>query len=120
MVLNRGGPQLIWLDVSITGYRLGKNGWDFTPKEEGCTPDPVNKFPHTKAIYQSVDPTYNLRYTVPILYDKKTKMIVNNESSEIIRLFNSEFDEFIEDKYKGIHFYPEKLRPEIDALNEWV
>jgi len=82
--------------------------------------DPINNFLHTKAISQSVDPTYNLRYTIPILYDKKTKKIVNNESSEIIRFFNSEFDEFVEDRYKGIHFYPEKLRPELDALNEWV
>jgi glutathionyl-hydroquinone reductase len=60
------------------------------------------------------------KYTVPILYDKKKKTIVNNESSEIIRFFNSEFDELVPDKYKGIHFYPEELRPEIDALNEWV
>ena len=108
------------VDVAITGYKLGKNGWDFTPDEDGCDSDPVNNFPHTKAIYQSVDPSYTLRYTVPILYDKKSKNIVNNESSEIIRFFNSEFDEFVDKKYKGIHFYPEKLRPEIDGLNEWV
>jgi len=99
---------------------LGKNGWDFTPEEDGCDADPVNNFPHTKAIYQSVDPNYNLRYTIPILFDKKTKQIVNNESSEIIRFFNSEFDEFVDEKFKGVHFYPEKLRPEIDALNDWV
>ena len=98
---------------------LGKNGWDFTP-EEGCTSDPINNFPHTKAVYQSVHPTYNLRYTIPILYDKNTKVIVNNESSEIIRFLTAEFDDFVEDKYKGVHFYPEKLRPEIDAINEWV
>lgn len=67
-----------------------------------------------------MDPSYNLRYTVPILFDKKSKTIVNNESSEIIRFFNSEFDEFIEEKYRGIDFYPENLRPQIDALNEWV
>jgi glutathionyl-hydroquinone reductase len=90
---------LISLDVSITGYKLRKNGWDFTANEDGCTVDPVNNFPHTKAIYHSVDPNYNLRYTIPILYDKKTKKIVNNESSEIIRFFNSEFDEFVDDEY---------------------
>ena len=114
------GDETHFIDVSITGYKLGKNGWDFTPEQEGCTADPVNNFPHTKAIYQSVDPNYNLRYTIPILYDKKTKKIVNNESSEIIRFFNSEFDEFVEEKYRGVNYYPEKLRPEIDALNEWV
>jgi glutathionyl-hydroquinone reductase len=110
----------LWLDVAITGYKLGKNGWDFAPEEDGCDADPVNNFPHTKAIYQSVDPTYNLRYTIPILFDKKTKNIVNNESSEIIRFFNSEFDEFVDEKFRGVHFYPENLRPEIDALNDWV
>lgn len=120
MVLNHRDSRLIWLDFSITSYRLGKNGWNFRPEEEGCTSDPINNFPHTKAIYQSIDPAYNLRYTIPILHDKKSKKIVNNESSEIIRFFKSEFDEFVYDKYKGIHFYPEKLRLEIDALNEWV
>ena len=118
--IHRSGPSLMGAEVAITGYRLGQNGWDFTPDEEGCTVDPVNYSPNTKTIYLSVDPSYSLRYTVPILYDKITKKIVNNESSEIIRFFNSEFDEFVEEKYKGIHFYPKNLRAEIDALNEWV
>lgn len=116
----RTGVADFYKDVAITGYKLGPNGWDFSPEQEGCTPDPVNNFPHTKSIYLSVEPAYNLRYTVPILYDKKSKQIVNNESSEIIRFFNSKFDEFVAEKYRGIHFYPEKLKPEIDALNEWV
>jgi len=103
--------------VAITSPRLGTNGWAFT-SEEGCTADPVNNVPHTKAIYQSVDLSYSLRYTVPILFDKKTGQIVNNESSEIIRFFNSEFDEFIDKKHRGIDFYPENLRTEIGALNE--
>lgn len=59
--------------AAIIGYNLGKNGWDFTPDEEGCTSNPVNNFPHTKAIYQSVAPDYNLRCTVPILYDERPK-----------------------------------------------
>jgi glutathionyl-hydroquinone reductase len=71
-------------------------------------------------MYQAVDPTYYLCYTVPILFDEKTKHIVNNESSEIIRFFNSEFDDLIDGKCGGEQYYPEHLRPEINALNEWV
>ena len=54
-----------------------------------------------RSTYQSVDPTYSLRYTIP---DKKIKVIMNNESLEIIRSFNSEFNEFLEYKYKGGSF----------------
>ena len=46
-------------------------------------------------------------------------MTVNNESSEIIRMFNTEFDEFVEDKYKGVTYYPDNLKEEIDGVNEW-
>jgi|SRR5208282_2415540 len=73
---------------------------DFTPDQEGCPSDTVNNFPYTKAIYQFVDPNHNLCYKVPILYEKKTKNIVN-ESSEIIRFFNLESDEFVKDKCRG-------------------
>ena len=61
------------------------------------------------------------RYTVPVLWDKKTKTIVNNESSEIIRMLNSEFNEFCEtDEQRALDLYPEKLKKEIDSLNEWI
>jgi len=46
-------------------------------------------------------------------------MTVNNESSEIIRMFNTEFDEFVDDKYKGVTYYPDNLKDEIDSVNEW-
>ena len=61
------------------------------------------------------------RFSVPVLWDKKTKTIVNNESSEIIRMLNSEFNEFCEtDEQKALDLYPENLRKEIDSLNEWI
>lgn len=59
-------------------------------------------------------------FTVPILWDKKLHTIVNNESSEIIRIFNSAFDEFLPAEKSKISFYPPELRPEIDEVNEWV
>ena len=60
------------------------------------------------------------RFTVPVLWDKQKKTIVNNESSEIIRMFNTAFnDQLPADKAK-VDLYPEPLRKEIDELNEWV
>lgn len=71
-------------------------------------------------IYFKAESDYSGRFTVPVLWDNKTEFIVNNESSEIIRMFNTAFDDLIEEKYKGLTFYPEKLRKEIDELNDWV
>lgn len=63
---------------------------------------------------------YSCRFTVPVLWDKKLHTIVNNESSEIIRIFNTAFNEFITPGLAALDFYPEALRPEIDSLNEWI
>lgn len=60
------------------------------------------------------------RYTVPVLWDIKTKKIVNNESSEIIRILNNAFNEFLSPDKAALDLYPESLREEIDALNSWV
>lgn len=101
-------------------------GWRFaTPDEdepgENVTPDPIHKdVTHLRDIYFQVDPEYKGRFTVPTLYDKKTGMIVNNESSEIIRMFYSEFDELLPEKYRGVVLYPEDLREEIEKMNDWV
>lgn len=80
-----------------------------------------------KQLYLKASPEYVGRYTVPVLWDKKTETIVNNESSEIIRMLYSEFDDLIspemrEDSKQGgqAGFYPEHLRGEIDAMNDWV
>ena len=60
------------------------------------------------------------RFTVPVLWDKKTETIVNNESSEIIRMFNSAFNDQLPSDKADIDLYPEHLRKDIDELNEWV
>lgn len=60
------------------------------------------------------------RFTVPVLWDKKTETIVNNESSEIIRIFNRAFNDFLPNDKASLNLYPEELRAEIDGLNEWV
>jgi glutathionyl-hydroquinone reductase len=60
------------------------------------------------------------RFTVPVLFDKKTQSIVNNESSEIIRIFNTAFNDLLSEDKAAFDIYPEALRKEIDDANEWV
>ena len=101
-------------------------GWRFaTPNEdipgESVTPDPIYPdFTHLRDIYFKVDPEYKGRFTVPTLYDVKQGKIVSNESSEIIRMFYTEFDDLLPEKFKNVHLLPEDLRQQIDETNEWT
>ncbi len=63
---------------------------------------------------------YTRSFTVPVLWDKKTSTIVNNESSEIIRMFNNGFNSLLPKDKAEIDIYPEDLRAEIDEINDWV
>jgi putative glutathione S-transferase len=88
---------------------------------ENVTPDPVHKdITHLRDIYFKTDPGYRGRFTVPTLYDKKLGRIVNNESAEIIRMFFTEFDELLPEKYRNVVLLPERLRKDIDDMNDWV
>lgn len=108
------------IGLSVVHYLMLENGWEFKDESEdsACIPDAINQFKYVKELYFQSDPDYTGRYTVPILYDKQTKKIVNNESSEIIRMFNSEFNDFA--KNPTLDLYPEKLRREIDELNNFI
>ena len=64
------------------------------------------------------DPEFDGKFTVPLLWDKKTKTIVNNESVEIIKMFNTAFNELAENP--SIDLYPEAHKKEIDEINDWV
>src|SRR5262245_26003378 len=102
---------------AIPGMR--DQGWTFAndPAFPDCTPDTVNGFAYLHQAYTASDPRYTGKVTVPTLWDKKTNRIVNNESSEIIRMLNSEFRGIAGD---DTDFYPPALRPEIDRINESV
>lgn len=102
---------------AIPGLR--ENGWTFEDdaKFPDCTPDRVNGFHYLYQAYAASDPGYTGKVTVPTVWDKKTKRIVNNESSEIIRMLNSEFRGIAGD---DTDYYPEALRPEIDRLNDFI
>jgi glutathionyl-hydroquinone reductase len=107
----------ISIAYAVPGLR--QQGWTFeeNPAFPDCTPDRVNGFRHLHEAYTGSDPHYTGKVTVPALWDKKTRRIVNNESSEIIRMLNSEFAGVGADP---IDFYPKPLRSEIDRVNAEV
>ncbi|KAK9371366.1 glutathione S-transferase [Lipomyces kononenkoae] len=110
------------IGLSVVDWYLAEGGWKFSSPEQtpGSTIDPVHNSSYLSDLYFRANPEYEGRFTVPVLWDKKTDTLVNNESAEIIRMFNEEFDDFVDPKFKGLTFYPESLRKEIDELNEWV
>ena len=125
---------------------MGSNGWPFANVDPfpAADEDHLYQSEHVNDLYLKADPNYagrfacpllslcnrtdNLfipsfffsRFTVPVLWDKKFNTIVNNESSEIIRIFNTAFNEFLSADKAALDYYPEKLRSQIDALNEWI
>ncbi|MDP2711229.1 MAG: glutathione S-transferase family protein [Solirubrobacteraceae bacterium] len=102
------------ISVSFAHPLRDDRGWAF-PGEEFR--DDVNGFAFLAEAYERSDPTYEARHSVPVLWDKETGRIVNNESADIIRMLNSEFDEWGDDR---VDLYPTDLREEIDALNERI
>lgn len=104
------------ISLSIVHWHMAEQGWTFEPGD-GVIGDPLFHAEFLRDIYLQADSTYSGRVTVPVLWDKRHKTIVSNESSEIIRMFNSSFDSI--GAIQG-DFYPEHLRDEIDALNERI
>ena len=107
------------ISVSIAVPGLREQGWTFedNPAFPDCTPDRVNGFHYLHQAYTASNSRYTGKVTVPTLWDKKTGRIVNNESSEIIRMLNSEFAAIGADP---TDFYPKALRGEIDRVNAEV
>lgn len=104
------------IGVSVVSPLMLEHGWTYHT-DEGSTGDRLYQSRYHHEIYTRHDPTYSGRVTVPLLWDKKNQQIVSNESSEIIRMFNSAFDHLTGNR---LDFYPEALRSEIDAINELV
>ncbi len=104
------------ISMTIVDPIRDERGWAFTDSP-GCGPDPLNGFRFLAEAYAATVPAYDRRVTVPVLWDKERGRIVNNESSEILRMLNSEFDAWGDSE---LNLYPEALRVEIDAVNERV
>lgn len=106
------------ISVDVVAPFLPNTGWSFKTDEPGATGDRANQFDDLKQVYCIATQDYAGVITVPVLWDKKEKTIVNNESAEIVRLFNSEFQRLAENP--GLDLYPSHLADEIDALNSWI
>jgi glutathionyl-hydroquinone reductase len=104
------------IDVSVVSWLMADHGWTFDP-DHGSTGDHLDGFEYLHQRYTADDAHYSGRVTVPLLWDKQQQRIVNNESAEIIRMFNSAFDELTGN---NLDFYPPALRGEIDALNQRI
>lgn len=104
------------ISVSVVEPALSDQGWRFGDYP-GANRDELNGATYMHEIYTSADPHYTGRATVPVLWDKERRTIVNNESADILRMLNSGFGALADG---AVDLYPEDLRPEIDALNERI
>lgn len=100
------------VSVTVVDPLMREHGWEIP-----AGADPVNKARYLHEVYTKAEPDYTGRVTVPVLWDRETATIVNNESAEILRMLNGAFDAFGD---AGVDLYPESLRDEIDRLNAFV
>ncbi len=98
------------ITLSIVDPEINQDGWIFSDSI-GCIPDTVNHFPYLRDIYTKAEPQYTGKVTVPVLWDKQIGTIVNNESRDIIRMFDTAFGAYAK---ANVDFYPAALRDTID------
>ncbi len=103
------------ISLSVTDPIMDDEGWFFSDAR-GAFPDTVNNARRLYEVYLLADPECSSRVSVPVLWDKETGTIVSNESSEIIRMFNSAFG----DMASGPDYYPPELRAQIDEINDVI
>ncbi|KKA27556.1 hypothetical protein TD95_002400 [Thielaviopsis punctulata] len=116
------------ISFSVVHWHLGQNGWRFVTADEklpgqNVVPDPVDghgAFKFLRDVYFDSEKEYSGRFTVPVLYDKVAQKIVNNESSEILRMLNSAFNGLVAKEFASVDVYPDALRDKIEAANEWT
>lgn len=101
-----------YITLSVVDAVMLENGWEFSEVQ-----DDINHKQFLHQIYCMANPAYTGRVTVPVLWDKETRTIINNESSEIIRMFNSAFNQ---ETGNTLDFYPEPLQKQIDDMNDFV
>nr|6GZF_A Chain A, Glutathione S-transferase [Natrialba magadii ATCC 43099]6GZF_B Chain B, Glutathione S-transferase [Natrialba magadii ATCC 43099] len=101
------------ISVSVVDPYRAEDGWQFTPEKEGCTHDHVHDVDYLRELYVRAAPDVTCRVTVPVLWDTEEDTIVNNESEEIMRMFDTEFDEFAD---HTVDLYPEGYQEKVDQI----
>jgi putative glutathione S-transferase len=104
------------ISVSVVDPVIDQNGWEFSDAP-GAIPDSVNQADYLWELYVKAEPGYNGRVTVPVLWDKQTHRIVNNESREIIRMLDTQFNKIVA---SDRDLYPTRLQPQIDETIEAI
>jgi len=119
------------IPVVSVHWHLANGGWRFATEDEKneaefLVPAPQSdlhgseQLIHLLQLYKQSNPDYAARATVPVLFDTKTGLIVNNESAELIRILGRQFNSLLEPEYAAVDLSPEELLPEIDAENDWI
>ncbi|KIV95209.1 hypothetical protein PV10_02888 [Exophiala mesophila] len=116
------------VSMTCVHWHMGEKGWRFVTSAENLpgenvTPNPLHPtFTHIRELYLSINSDYQGRFSVPLLWDKATQTIVNNESAEIMRILNSEFDELLPEasKSRNLNLLPKDQLDLIEACNQWI
>jgi putative glutathione S-transferase len=104
------------ISLTVVSPKMLENGWKFEPDDPTLREMHLN-YTYLHQVYTDSEPAYTGRVTVPVLWDKQRRVIVNNESSQIIRILNRSFADYTDMQFD---FYPDKLHPEIDKLNDYI
>lgn len=120
----KGLHDFISVDI-VKPFPKDDGGWRFPVSNDEYPGSTVDSLFHSKflhEIYFRSDPNYKGKYSVPVLWDKRTNQIVNNESEDIMRMLNTVFDEQLpaDSPAKSMNFYPSKLQKSIDEINSWM
>ncbi|KAG9823540.1 glutathione transferase, partial [Aureobasidium melanogenum] len=113
------------IQLVVMDYVMFPEGWGYNGRDGTAEKDPLYGFTRHRQLYEKAEPGYEGRVLVPTLWDKKNETIVNNESSEIMRMFYTEFDDLLPEKFQEKShpaggYFPDSLRQQIDDFNEWV
>ncbi|WP_122088251.1 glutathione S-transferase family protein [Halalkalicoccus subterraneus] len=101
------------ISVSVVDPFRDAEGWQFTPDKDGCTEDHVHGADYLRELYVRADSDVTCRVTVPVLWDTEEETIVNNESREVLRMLDTEFER---EATRDVDLYPEGYREEIDEV----
>lgn len=107
------------ISCSVVSPWMMDEGWEFDPEFPGATEDHLHQKKYLRDLYTLAAPQFSGRVTVPVLWDKKSQQIVNNESEDLLRILNSSFKS-LATKNQDLDVYPTELRDEIHEVNELV